>query len=256
MAGRYADAMHTNYVTALQQITVLGSGGRAELAPPWVLLDAGLDFDFFNIATVRGAVEDPAAAVAHAAEWFDSHEKPFRFILRDAADAALVAAAEVCGFRVDPHEREPAMLLRPLAALPAAPPGLRIVRVTTAADAAAYATVEPAMSGDRDLRLSISERALTTPGCALFVGWVGGVAVARSMSLVTGEMAGVYNVFVAPELRGRGYGTAMTAAAIAAGQASGATAACLSATELGLPVYEAMGFRTQFRYLSLWRDRR
>ena len=255
MEHRYAEAMHDNYVAALRRITVLGSGGRAEHLPPWVLLDAGLDFDFFNIAAVREKVQDPAAAIACAAEWFDRREKPFRFVLRDTVDVDLVQAAEAQGFRIDPHDREPAMLLRDFRDLPDAPPELRIARVTTEEGISQYATVEPGQSGDLALRQSISRRSLAIPGCALFVGWAEGVAVARSMSLVTDEMAGVYNVFVAPELRGRGYGAAMTAAAIAAGLGTGATSACLSATELGLPVYERMGFQAVFRYLSLWRPR-
>ena len=255
MDRRYAEAMHANYLAALQRITVLGSGGHAEQLPPWVLLDAGLDFDFFNIAAVREHVGDPTAAITGAAGWFDRREKPFRFMLRDTADAALTEAAEAQGFQIDPYDREPAMLLRDFSVLPSAPPGLTIARVAGEEDMGPYAAVEPSPAGDLGLRQSISRRALAIPGCALFVGWMDGLAVARSMSLVTAEMVGVYNVFVAPELRGRGYGRAMTAAAINAGLDAGATSACLSATPLGFPVYERMGFRTVFHYLSLWRAR-
>ena len=45
----------------------------------------------------------------------------------------------------------------------------------------------------------------------------------------------------------------MTEAAIAAGREAGATAASLSATDLGLPLYRKMGFREIYRYLSLWK---
>ena len=45
-----------------------------------------------------------------------------------------------------------------------------------------------------------------------------------------------------PEFRRRGYGTALTWAAIAAARAMGARAALLGATPLGYPVYLKMGF--------------
>jgi GNAT superfamily N-acetyltransferase len=83
------------------------------------------------------------------------------------------------------------------------------------------------------------------------LGLVEGRPVARSMGVTRGPLIGVHNVYVPPTQRSKGYGAALTAAAIEAGRASGATSACLEATVLGLPVYERMGFRRYDDYLTV-----
>jgi N-acetylglutamate synthase len=56
-----------------------------------------------------------------------------------------------------------------------------------------------------------------------------------------------------PEHRGRGYGRAVTAKAVADGFEAGADLAWLQASQLGQPVYRAMGFRQVETYLVLGR---
>jgi ribosomal protein S18 acetylase RimI-like enzyme len=78
-----------------------------------------------------------------------------------------------------------------------------------------------------------------------FVGRLDGAVVACSTLLLDeAGTAGVWNVATTEAVRGRGIGTAMTAAAMAAGAARGATDAILIATPLGEPVYRSMGFET------------
>jgi GNAT superfamily N-acetyltransferase len=81
----------------------------------------------------------------------------------------------------------------------------------------------------------------------MFLGSIDGQDVATSMAVVTGGLVGVYNVQVRPDFRSRGLGRAMTQAALAAGSRHGCTAATLQSTEMGLPVYERMGFTTQYK---------
>lgn len=59
---------------------------------------------------------------------------------------------------------------------------------------------------------------------------------------VTGRTAGLYDVAVLPGHRGRGLGTAVTAALVDAARDAGCTEAVLHATELGVGVYERLGF--------------
>jgi GNAT superfamily N-acetyltransferase len=250
--GSLLAQMHENYLVALERITVAGAGGTSERVGPWTLLDAGRDFDFFNVAAISAPAADPRDAVEEACGWFDARERPFRFVLRDPLDAPLIAAARSLGFGPDEGSYEPAMLLEELGRPAPEVDGLTIGRVTSSADIERYAAVEPTDAAGLRVRRWVGRRSVTLPGCSLFVGVLDGVAVARSLGLVTGSMVGIYNVYVAPEHRGRSIGAAVTAAAIAAGQEAGATASCLSATPMGRPLYERMGFKAMFQYGSYW----
>lgn len=61
-------------------------------------------------------------------------------------------------------------------------------------------------------------------------------------------MAGIYAVTTAEPYRRRGIGTAITAAALRAGRDRGLRIGTLQATELGLPVYDRMGFEALGQY--------
>lgn len=80
--------------------------------------------------------------------------------------------------------------------------------------------------------------------CRLFVGRVGDEAVATSLAFNGGGAVGIYGVGTLPESRGRGYGSAVTLAAMDWGRDHGADLAILHATELGEPVYRRLGFET------------
>ena len=246
--------MHKNYLAALQRITGLGPGGAAATEGAWLLMDAGLEFDYFNIAARLDKPDGSQPSLDVPLGWFGERKRPFRLILRDDRDSELIRIAREHGFADDANE--PAMFLKRLDAFRSvrATAGLAVRRVTRTREVPAYAAVEPAESGSIALREAISRRALTLDSCMLFLGHANGVPAARSMVLVTGRMAGIYNVFVSEEHRGRGFGRAITAAALGAALAAGATEACLSATDLGYPLYQRMGFETVFRYLSLWRQ--
>ena len=75
------------------------------------------------------------------------------------------------------------------------------------------------------------------------VGTVDGRTVAGGSVWITGTTAGLFNIFTAADARGRGYGTALTAALMELALGRGCTEAILHATEDGYPVYERMGFR-------------
>lgn len=57
-----------------------------------------------------------------------------------------------------------------------------------------------------------------------------------------GTTLGIYNVATVPETRGRGVGTAVTAALMDIGAARGCDHAVLHATQMGVGVYERLGF--------------
>ena len=59
---------------------------------------------------------------------------------------------------------------------------------------------------------------------------------------VTGRTAGLYNIATLGPARGRGIGTAVTAALVATARELGCTEAVLHATDIGLGVYRRLGF--------------
>lgn len=246
------EAVHALYVHALGRITALGPGGSAERVGPWLCVDAGLGVSDFNIAVVVEPVSNPVAALREAMNWFANRGINARFDLRGSVDRELLAAAMVEGLVF--KYREPTMVLYPLPATFPAHLPLEIRPVETDSDIQQYCSVDRDEFHDQDFQRAMVERSVTMPGVTLHLGLLDGRPVARSMGMLLGELVAVHNVYVAPDFRKRGFGSALTAAAIAAGAREGATGACLEATILGFPVYEAMGFRKIDDYVVMASD--
>jgi predicted acetyltransferase len=68
---------------------------------------------------------------------------------------------------------------------------------------------------------------------------------------VTGATAGVYNVATPQRFRARGYGEALTWAAIDEGATRDCRVAILQSSDAGYPIYKRMGFVEIGRYLQL-----
>ena len=76
----------------------------------------------------------------------------------------------------------------------------------------------------------------------MLVGYVNGVPVSTATLVARDSEACVFNVGTLPENRKRGYGEAMTWAAIREGISLGCTSVFLQATEMGRSMYQHMGF--------------
>jgi GNAT superfamily N-acetyltransferase len=99
---------------------------------------------------------------------------------------------------------------------------------------------------DRNYRLAV-------PGAALCVGDVAGSPVATALLLATGRVAGIFWVATLEGQRRKGYGEALTFAAVEAGREFDCTLASLQASEMGLPVYARMGFEHATHYVAFER---
>ena len=86
------------------------------------------------------------------------------------------------------------------------------------------------------------------PRWNLFVGYADGAPVATSAAFVTEHAIDVTLVACRPEVRGRGFGRALTEAAANVDRSK---PALLLASDDGQPVYRSMGFRSMTRF-SLW----
>lgn len=244
--------MHQLYLHAITCISGFGPGAATERVGPLLCCDAGLGVSTYNIAMVAEAVLRPREVLRQAMEWFALRGTNLRLDLRAGEDGRLLAASVVEGFTF--WWRSPAMVLFPLPGAFAEPAGLDMRPVTDATGAGLYAEVDFEDEGDRAYQQALVANAAQLEGVSIIVGTAGGQPVARSMAVSQGGLTGVFNVFVAPAWRGKGFGKAMTAAAIEAGRASGAIAACLQATAEGVPVYRAMGFTPYDEYVTVGVD--
>jgi ribosomal protein S18 acetylase RimI-like enzyme len=190
--------------------------------------------DLHQEVLVLGPVP-PAEVFARAAAFFGPGVA-YTILLEMEVAGALEAALCADGWQLIADE--PALVLpRVPNAIPPPPPGLAIRRVTDAAGLAAFQRVSgtpppfmPSLAAAQD------------PQVALLVGSVAGEPVATSRIACTAGVTDITGVVTAPASRRRGYGTALTWAAVAAGTARGCPVATLTATAMGAPIYRAMGF--------------
>jgi predicted GNAT family acetyltransferase len=208
-----------------------------------------LPLAFFNAAFVAEPLPDGARDLEDAVTLLRELGVPFTVHLRSDLEPATRTAADGLGLAWT--GTLPGMAMRPRPA-PDAPAGLTIRRATTAAELADHRAVAAAafgMSPDLVARLMPSAL-LGNPAVRVYVGLEDGLPVASSLAFRTGEIVGIYNVATLDVCRGRGYGTAMTWAAIA-DAAPDVEVAILQASAPGRPVYERMGFRTVVEYEEL-----
>jgi GNAT superfamily N-acetyltransferase len=87
-----------------------------------------------------------------------------------------------------------------------------------------------------------------------FLCRVDGVPVGASTLSLGAGVAGLANIAVLPEHRGRGIGAAVASAALFEGRRLGLGIGALSAGEQGLPLYRSLGFREVSRHRTYTRQ--
>jgi len=93
----------------------------------------------------------------------------------------------------------------------------------------------------------------TSPGGQLIVACQDDQVTGVSFAVSFGRTGWIGNVAVDPDARGRGLGTAVSRAALDALHAAGVRTVLLTATDLGRPVYERLGFGYDGMHYGIWR---
>ena len=95
---------------------------------------------------------------------------------------------------------------------------------------------------ERSDSFELFRRLLGEPSITFYGLFEDGELVTTLFRHLRGDVVGLHTIATPPELRGRGYATAVTRSALALSAAEGRRLVVLQASALGRPVYERLGF--------------
>ncbi len=189
-----------------------------------------------------------AADQVHAAiDWVAARGVPHRVWIADSLVPDLGHVPLAHGFHTEDRPY-PGMVLHPVPAVPAPAAGVHVEIVApTGLERFVGVSIDGGMPPAAAHEL-FSPSFAAAPDVELFIGSLDGRPVGTAVAIRTGDVSGVYAVGTLPAARRRGVGSALTWAAIDAGRAWGCDTVVLQASEMGFPIYAAMGFRTVVEY--------
>ncbi len=244
-------AAERNFVEAWSTFGTL-PGATFEEAAGFARLVTGLPHPLAN-AVLRSEFEaDAADRVRATVDAFDLAGVPFTWWLTPGArPPTLGSFLSARGLVAQPDE--PMMALRYADLDPGdreAPSGrFAVRRVRTSAELRAFVGLMgetlgfPAVLCDSFVVVIEAAGLGDDAGWRHYAGVADGEIVAISSLFRGSALGGIYNVGCREAFRGRGFGSALTAAALDDGRRLGYQAATLQSSEIGLGVYGRLGFR-------------
>lgn len=235
-------ALDHNYFEANRLLVAYTKRGEVRERNGVAIVSSGLPVEDLNWGILRPPFGDCDAAAAAVRAFFSEAALPFRLVVSSDAPEAT-RALESSGWERR-GEPVPGMTLALPARLRRPPEALAIREVRSAEELVAFR--EAAFAGFGypvgAAGIFLNDHLLALPHVRLYAGIEDGAVVATSMLVATGSVAGIYWVATREDRRGRGWGEALTGAAVAGGQAFGCGVASLQASRRGFPVYARMGF--------------
>ena len=202
------------------------------------LISIGAPLAMFNGVFRNGREPDPADLEAYAQQ---ADDLPWSVFSAAEPSPGLRAAAAAAGLT---GEHRAPVLTRPAGPVPPTPDGV-VVRAVGPGDRKPYVDLLAAgFEAPREIFDALmTESLMGAPGVTSYLIEAHGEPVATGFGVLAEGLVGIFNVATPPAFRRRGYGRVATEAALREGFAAGATGAYLLPSEMGLPLYRAMGFR-------------
>jgi GNAT superfamily N-acetyltransferase len=229
------DAAERNYVDAWRFLIENIQGAETVETDDVVLLTVPMAIAYFNSAFVKPAA-DPVTCIDAVRSFYGERERPFTLRFRDRDTAAVEAAGLVA------DGTSPLMVVD---IAEVAPPEADVHLVDVDTWDGHIATMADGFGMPIEIVKAVFGRGLASgDGYIGFNAVVDGQIVSTAALMITGDVAGVYNVATPEAYRRRGLGEATTRAAVVEGARRGCTLATLQSSAMGLPIYERVGFRT------------
>jgi GNAT superfamily N-acetyltransferase len=241
-----------NFIGSFEKLVEHQAGGSARWLGRAFAFVSGLPVSIFNGVVILETAE--RADVEAAAGWVGDAGIPHAAWVREAIAPEPVRWLTALGFERRPWI-EPVMAIRPLAEPPASREGVS-VRAVEDSDGLEEHIRHMIAGGlpEPVVRTMYQPAFAFDPDVRLFTATVDGEPMGNAIAIRTGEVSGVYAVGTRTEARRRGVGTAATWAAVDAGRTWGCPLVVLQSSEMGFPVYAAMGFTVIDRLVLLRRQ--
>lgn len=240
-------AANLNFVGAYQKLVEHVDGADMRAFGRVIAFTTGLAIPIFNgVILLERALP---VEVERALDWVAGLGVPYRMWVREELASDVRGLAEEEELEADAW-RSPGMVLSPVPPSPDPQPGVSVRGVEDLATLADYRRAQTDGDVPEELARRLSPPSLIADhDVQVFTGYLDGRPVGTSIAIRTGAVSGVYNVGTLPEARRRGVGTALTWAAVGAGRDWGCEPVVLDSSDIGEPIYSAMGFRTVTRYV-------
>ena len=218
-------------------------GGTVERVDGLLVALTGIADQQLNVCVVERQPEDPAAALTTARTLFSDHGYRIGVDLQRGRHPSVERATAGLGMVVGVSR--PALTARVDAIAPPSPPaGVEISELSAEDNLEELWWIQATSFGMHPevVRAYLASETLRAPGIACFQAKLDGRPVSSSLAVEVDGSVGVFGVATLPEVRGRGIGTAITAAAVERAR-DRVDLAWLQASRDGRRVYEQMGFR-------------
>lgn len=250
MARDLAADETTNFVRAFEVLATHAAGGIRRSFDGVEVAATGAARAWFNPAFVVGAVNDAEAVLQEVVDVLAAAAPRFAIHVVAGSQPGLEAAAAALGLETS-DDLIPGMAMRPID-VPDATGRLEIVEVASGDDWEEFSrvTVDPFGLTPEIVATAFPYTVTDEPGTHWFLGRFDGEVIGTAATIIHDDVAGIYNIGVLEQHRGKGFGRDLTAAAVRAGLRDGCEVAVLQSSDAGFSVYQRMGFRTVNRYRS------